>query len=99
MKWLINLSTRSLYFNGVEMFVRDSLFIRKCIRSIVVVKSCLVGLLLALKTGDEKRNITKQFKIQSSTALTLKEHGLWAKTGSSLEYLSKNVKTKLALQK
>ena len=63
-------------FNRVEMFVRDSLFIRKCSQSIVIVKLCLVGLLSALKTGDEKRNITKQFKIQSSTPLTSKEHGL-----------------------
>jgi len=75
-------------FNGVEMFVRDSLFIRKCIRSIVIEKVCLVRFLSALKTGDEKRNITKQLKIQSSTPLPSKEH---AKTGSSLEYLSENV--------
>ena len=49
-------------FNGVEIFMRDFLIIRKCIQSIVIVKSCLLGLLSVLKTGDEKCNITKQFK-------------------------------------
>jgi len=58
------------------MFVRDSLFIRKCTKSTDIVKTCLVGLLLVLKIGGEKHNITYQFKIQSSTPLTLKEHGL-----------------------
>ena len=38
-------------FNGVDMFVSDSLFIRKCI---AILKSCLVGLLSALNSGDEK---------------------------------------------
>jgi len=59
----------------------EILFTVKCTWSIV--KTWLVGLLAAMETGDEKHNITKSFRIQSSTPL-----GIWVKTGSSLEHLS-----------
>ena len=44
------------------MFVRDSLFIRKCIRSIVIVKAYLGWVVIGTEIGAEKCNITKQFQ-------------------------------------
>ena len=63
-------------------------------------KACLVGLLLAMETVDEKYNITKYFKIQlRSLVYPLNQKNMnseWANNSSSLEYLSENVETKLA---
>jgi len=50
-------------FNGIEMLERDLLLFIKCTRSIIIVKTCLVGLLWATESGDKKRNLMKQFKI------------------------------------
>ena len=50
-------------FNGIEMLGRDFLLIIKCTRSAIIVKTRLVGLLWATKTGDKKCNLMKLFKI------------------------------------
>ena len=60
-KWPSSVSPYSLddeSFNGIEIFVRHSLFIVKCNRSNIIVTACLVGLLLEMETGDEN-HITK----------------------------------------
>ena len=44
-------------------------------QSNVIVTAYLVGILWAMKTGDENHNIMEQFKIQFSTSLTTKTHG------------------------
>ena len=60
-------------FYGVEMFVRDPLFIRKCTQSIVIVKTCLVELLLAIRLV--MKNATSQNNSKHSL-VTSKENGL-----------------------
>ena len=68
------LSMIKTHYNGVAMFVRDSLFSRKCIRSIAIVKACLVGLLSVLKIGDEKclsENVKTKLALQNKNTKTI----------------------------